>query len=160
MQRQQWVMPVPVLAACLVGLALAGMSDRSGAADATNLLTIQKSGLVFNSTTSTFDTIVTLSNERSTPLLEPFKLIVSIDSPQVSLMNASGITKDSLPYIQIPLPGGSLDQGQSVLALLKFRNPQQVEFNVLFEVDVQLPQTENLLPYPGPGGAATSLGVN
>jgi hypothetical protein len=160
MQRQQWVMGVPALAACLVGLALAGMSDRSGAADAANLMTIQKSGLVFNSTTSTYDTIVTLSNERSTPLLEPFKLIVSIDTPQVSLMNASGITKNGLPYIQIPLPGGSLDQGQSVLALLKFRNPQQVEFNVLFEVDVQLPETENLLPYPGPGGAATSLGVN
>jgi hypothetical protein len=94
------------------------------------------------------------------PLLEPFKLIVLIDSPQVSLMNASGITGNGFPYIQISLPDGSLDQGQSVRALLQFRNPKQVEFNVLFEVDVQLPQTENLLPYPGPGGAATSLGVN
>lgn len=142
MQEQRRIMAIPVLAVCLAGLALAGMSDRSSAADATNLMTIQKSELIFNRATSTFDTTVTLSNERSTPLLEPLKLIVSIDSPQASFINASGITGNGLPYIQIPLPEGKLDQGQSVRALLKFRNPQQAKFNVLFEVDAQLPQTE------------------
>lgn len=160
MKEQRRTITVPVLAVCLAGLALAGMSDRSSAADATNLITIQKSGLIFNRTTSTFDTTITLSNEKATRLLEPFKLIVSIDSPQVSLMNASGTTGNGLPYIQIPLPEGSLDQGQSVRALLKFDNPKQVNFNVLFEIDAQLSQTGDLLPYPGPSGAATSLGVD
>jgi hypothetical protein len=160
MKRQQRVMAVPVLAICLAGLALAGIADMSGAADVTKLMIIQKSGLIFNRTTSTFDATVTLSNERSTPLLGPFKLIVSIDSPHVSLMNASGITGNGLPYIQISLPEGSLDQGQAVRALLKFGNPKQVNFNVLFEIDAQLSQTGDLVPYPGPSGAATSLGVD
>jgi hypothetical protein len=76
-------------------------------------------------------------------------------------MNASGIEGNGLPYIQIPLPEGGLDQGQNVSTLLKFRNPKQVKFNMLFGVDAQPPQTNNLLPYPGPSGSeATSLGIN
>ena len=160
LERQRWIVAIPVLAACLAGFALAGMSGRSSAADATKLIIIQKSELVFDEATHTFDTMITLSNERSTPLLEPFKLIVSIDSPQVSLMNATGTAGNGLPYIQIPLPEGSLDQGQVVRALLKFRNPEQVKFNLLFGIDAQVPKTDNLLPYPGPSGPATSLGIN
>jgi hypothetical protein len=161
MKRQRRMVAIPILAACLAGLALAGMSARSSAADATRLITIQKSELIFNETTNTFDTTITLSNQRSAPLLGPFKLVVSVDSPQVSLMNASGIEGNGLPYIQIPLPEGGLDQGQNVSTLLKFRNPKQVKFNMLFGVDAQPPQTNNLLPYPGPSGSeATSLGIN
>lgn len=138
---------------------MAGLASKSGAADATGLVIIEKSGLAFNPATNSFDATVTLSNERSTPLIEPFRLIVSIDTSQVSLMNATGITETGLPYIQIPLPGGSLDQGQIVRALLKFRNPKQVKFNASFEVNAELAKDGNLLPYPGPGGEATSLGI-
>jgi hypothetical protein len=158
-KRQRWIVMIPALAICLAGIVMAGLANKSGAADATNLVTIEKSGLVFNRATDSFDTTVTLSNERSTPLLEPFRLIVSIDTPEVSLINAGGITETGLPYIQIPLSGGSLDQGQIVRALLQFRNPKQVKFNVSFEVDAELAKDSNLLPYPGPGGEATSLGI-
>ncbi len=159
MKRQRWIVTIPALAICLAGIMMAGLANKSGAADATGLVTIEKSELVFNPATDSFDTTITLSNERSTPLLEPFRLIVSIDTSEVSLMNATGITEAGLPYIQIPLPGGSLNQGQIVRALLKFRNPKQVKFNELFGVDAELAKDNNLLPYPGPGGEATSLGI-
>jgi hypothetical protein len=159
-KQQRWIGTVPAFAICLAGIVMAGLANKSGAADATDLVTIEKSGLVFNRATDSFDTTVTLWNERSTPLLEPFKLIVSIDTSEVSLLNATGITEAGLPYIQIPLPGGRLDQGQIIRALLKFGNPKQVKFNVSFEVNAEVAKDSNLLPYPGPGGAATSLGIN
>ena len=160
MKRQRWIVTIPALAICLAGIVMGGLANKSGAADATDLVKIEKSELAFNRATGSSDTTVTLSNKRSTPLLEPFRLIVSIDTSQVSLMNAAGITETGLPYIQISLPGGSLNQGQVVRALLKFRNPEQVKFNMLFGVDAELAKDSNLLPYPGPGGAATSLGIN
>jgi hypothetical protein len=159
-KRQRWIATIPALAICLAGIMMAGLANKSGAADATGLVAIEKNGLVFNRATDSFDTAATLSNERSTPLLEPFRLIVSIDTSEVSLMNATGITEAGLPYIQIPLQGGRLDQGQTVRALLKFKNPKEVKFNLLFGVDAELAKDSNLLPYPGPGGAATSLGIN
>lgn len=158
-KRQRWMVAIPTLAICLAGIVMVGVAAKSGAADATDLVAIEQSGPVFDAGTGSFDTSVTLSNERSARLLEPFRLIVSIDTSQVSLMNATGITETGLPYIQIPLPGGSLDQGQIVRALLKFRNPKQVKFNVSFEVNAELAKDSDLLPYPGPGGEATSLGI-
>ena len=159
MKRQRWIVTIPALAICLAGIVMGGLANKSGAADATDLVKIEKSELAFNRATGSFDTTVTLSNKRSTPLLEPFRLIVSIDTSQVSLMNAAGITETGLPYIQISLPGGSLNQGQVVRALLKFRNPEQVKFNVLIEVNAELPKDGNSLPYPGPAGEATLLGI-
>ena len=159
MKRQRWIVTIPALAICLAGIVMFGLTNKSDAADATDLVTIEKSGLVFNRETGSFDTTVTLSNEGSTPLLEPFRLIVSIDTSHVSLMNAAGVTETGLPYIQISLPGGSLDQGQIVRALLKFRNPKQVKFNVSIEVNAELPKDGNSLPYPGPAGEATLLGI-
>lgn len=159
MKRQRWIVTIPTLAICLAGIVMAGLANKSGAADATELVIIEKSGPVFNRATGSFDTTVTLSNEKSTPLLEPLRLIVSIDTSQVSLMNATGITETGLAYIQIPLPGGSLDQGQIIHTLLQFRNPKQVKFNVSLEVNAELPKDNNLLPYPGPAGEATLLGI-
>ncbi|PTQ83143.1 hypothetical protein C8R21_102146 [Nitrosospira multiformis] len=160
MKRHRWITAIPALAICFIGIGLLSLADNTDAADVTGSVTVQKSGLVLNRSTGTFDTTVTVSNESSTPLLEPLKLIVSIDSPQVSLANAAGINEENHPYIQIPLPNGSLTSGQSVRALLKFSNPKQVKFNVSFEVDAELPKAGSLPPDPGSAGEATLLGID
>lgn len=131
------------LAIGLAGLVIVAFADIAGAADVTASTTIQRSGLVLNRATNTFDSTVTITNAAATALLEPMKLIVTIDPPAVSLANATGFTPEGKGYVQIPLPAGRLDQGQSVSATVKISNPTRVKFTAGINVDAQLPS-------PGP----------
>ena len=73
---------------------------------------VSYSGLVLNRATNTFDTVAKISNVGTTPVFAPMSLLGTTITPaSVHLANAAGTTSAGLPYINLPLTGGSLNAG-------------------------------------------------
>ena len=91
---------------------------------------VSYSGLVLNRATNTFDTVATISNIGTTPVLAPMSLVVtSISVGTVQLSNATGTTASGLPYVSVALASGSLNAGAMVTPIvLKFADPTRVGF--------------------------------
>lgn len=130
------------------------------AADVTSTTQVSRSGLVLNRITNTFDSVVTLTNTGQVTYSSPFKLIVLVSPTAVSLSNGTGVTSDGKAFIEIPLPSGRLNQGQSVRTTIKINNVPRVTFAITFKVDASISDTSGLPPDPGPAGLVTLLGID
>lgn len=138
---------------------LLGLSQ-AFATDVTSTVTVQRGGLVLNRSTNTFDSAVTLTNIGQTSLTPPLRLNVSVTPSSVSLSNGTGVTPDGKSFIEIPLPNGQLNQGQSVKTIIKINNVPRVQFVVTFSVDASVPNVGGLPPDPGPAGLVSLMGVD
>jgi len=141
-------------------LAISHIPVSTNAADVTATTSIKKSPLVLNRTSNTFDSTVTLTNTGATSYTAPLRLFVMVTPSIVSLANGTGTLPDGKSFIDIPLPGGTLNQGQSVSTLIKLRNLPRVTFNVAFTVDATTSGQGPLPPDPGPAGAIPLLGID
>src|SRR5437867_8497329 len=84
--------------------ALLGMrhTDAAGTTQAVPVdaqVQISYTGLRLNRNTNTFDTVATLTNTGTTPVLAPLSLVITSITPAgVQLANATGTTPAGLPY--------------------------------------------------------------
>lgn len=138
-----------------VSLATAAPVDVSGK------VTIQKSGLVLNRATNTFDTTLTIRNVSAGDVLAaPFYLIVSGLPSGVTLQNAAGVTGTGLRYVTVVLPSTGLIPGAQVNnVLLKFTNPSRVALTPTLSTVAEVP-IANLPPDPGEAGKQTLAGID
>lgn len=135
-----WLASLLALALGMGMVRTLSVSAAAVAAEATTnvsaQVTVSYSGLRFNRTTQTYDTIATLTNTSSASLLAPIELhIATISSGGVTLQNATGTASDGHPFVAVPLNIGSLSPGASVTnVILRFRNPANLKFNFIHEV--------------------------
>jgi hypothetical protein len=148
--------------ACLLYLAILGIANTPGAwaADVTATTDIKKGPLLLNRTTNTFDSTVTITNTGSSSYGAPLRLAVVVTPSTVSLANGTGVSADGKAFIEIPLPNGALNQGQSVRTTIKLHNLPKVAFSVAFTVDATPAGNNSLPPDPGPAGAIPLLGID
>lgn len=115
----------------------------NGSTDLTASVQVTVTGLIYNRTTSTFDTTVTIRNTSASPLTKPFALAVLSLPPSVVLTNATAVADEGAPLIV--LGGAALPPGSVVSVALKFVNSSNAAFPINFRL-VQLIQ-------PIPNGA-------
>ena len=84
------------------------------------------SGLIFNRTTGTYNSTLTISNYGSTAAYSTIKVVVQTGSPAVSVSGAVDGVKLSLN-----VPGGVLNPGQVVSYSVAFNNPSRIVFSPL-----------------------------
>lgn len=120
-------------------LAVLASTSHAQSVDVTGQMSVSRSGLVFNRTTQTFDTVVTLTNSLI-PVSGPVLLVISsISANGVTLANGSGTTVDGKPYVEALASPGQILPGQSVSGvILKFRNPSRIAFTFSTNVTAQV----------------------
>jgi len=106
------------------------VSSGPAVTDVTSLVTVARSGLVYNRTTNTFDSLLTITNSSTSILTGPLILVITQITPSsVTLSNSTGLTSSGNPYISLTVPAGGLSPGQSISnVLLKFSDPNRVAF--------------------------------
>jgi RHS repeat-associated protein len=134
----KWVGGLVVLALLLGGWALRTESASGGgtSVDVSARVKVGFSGLRFNRTTQTYDTVATLTNTSAEAIGARLDLhIVSINPPAVTLYGPSGMATDGHPYVVVPLPTSELAPGATVSnVVLRFRNPGNVQFTFTHHV--------------------------
>lgn len=150
-------MPVMMIALTLLALV---QSPASHAADVTATTDVKKGPLILNRSSNTFDSTVTLTNIGASSYGAPLRLTVVVTPSVVSLANGTGVSADGRAFIEIPLPNGTLNQGQSVRTTIKLHNLPKVAFSVALTVDATPAGNNSLPPDPGPAGAIPLLGVD
>lgn len=89
---------------------------------------------VFNPATNTYDALGVITNRTkgatSATLAAPMSLVITgISNPSVTVANATGTTADGKPYVDVPLPNGTLKAGAKVNQVrVQFYNPNEVNF--------------------------------
>ena len=102
--------------------------------DVTSLFTLSVSGLVYNRTTNTFNSVVSITNTSATLVSAPISLSVTGLPQSVTLANRVGFMTDGSPYVSVPTTP-SLGPGQKASnILLQFQNPTRVTFNATVHV--------------------------
>ena len=128
--------------------------------DITAQFAITRSGLVFNRTTNTFDSSVTLKNLSTAPVLAPISAVVGGLPTTVTLANKSGDLPDGRPYVAPMQPGSMLASGATLAFVLKFANPQRVPFTstlqILYSIEIP-PDAPTLISVVATGG--TDAGI-
>jgi RHS repeat-associated protein len=119
-----------LMVASLLGAGHADAQELSPTMPVDDQIRVSYSGLVPNRATNTFDTVATLTNIGTTPVFAPMSLVVTTITPaSVQLGNAAGTTAAGLPYVNLPLTGGSLNPGATLTSIvLKFSNPRRIPF--------------------------------
>jgi uncharacterized protein YfaP (DUF2135 family) len=113
-----------------VGVAVA----QSPQSDVTSFFNVSSSGLVYNRTSNTFNSVVTILNISTTTVNAPLSIAVNALPSAVVLANSAGLTSDGNPYVNVTTVA-SLGPGQSAGGiLLQFRNPNQVKFSAVMHV--------------------------
>lgn len=126
--------------------------------DVTSQVSIQRAPLVFNRSTTTFDGLVTIRNNGINTLKSPIFLVVAGIPDTVSVNNATSISTDGFPMLNLPVATGGLASGQSISNFkVKFHNPNNLKFTVAFRV---LSDSGELPPDPGESGKTTLNGVD
>ncbi|MFZ1827422.1 MAG: PKD domain-containing protein, partial [Candidatus Competibacteraceae bacterium] len=132
----KWISLWVLLALLLSGWVLRTESASAGgtvSADVTAQVKTTFSGLRLNRATQTYDTVATLTNTSSEPILAPLELhVASITPATVTLQNRSGTASDGHPYVAVP---GTLAPGATVTnVVLRFNNPGKVQFTFTHHV--------------------------
>lgn len=119
-----------IAVASVLATGHAAAQDLSPAIPVDRQVQVGYSGLVLNRATNTFDTVAKVGNIGTTAIFAPMSLVVTKITPaSVQLANATGTTPAGLPYVNLPLTGGSLNPGAALTSIvLKFSNPQRVPF--------------------------------
>jgi len=74
------------------------VSSGPAVTDVTSLVTVARSGLVYNRTTNTFDSLLTITNSSTSILTGPLILVITQITPSsVTLSNSTGLTSSGTP---------------------------------------------------------------
>ena len=99
-------------------------------------VSISKSGLIFNRSTNTFNSEVTIKNSSNNQIYGPFLISVNISNPNVSLANSLGLQQNASYSMIVPLQNGVLNPGESISNIvLMFDNPKLLSFG--FNLTIQ-----------------------
>lgn len=122
------------------------------------LVKVTRSGLVYNRSTNTFDTVVTVKNISTTPIAAPLVLAVSnISASSVSLQEIAGFLGLGKPYVDAPLPRPFLEPNESAQFILKFANALRTAFTFRLNIYNELTQDKRGVLLPG---KPESLAIN
>ncbi len=130
--RKRGVLTIRPCSAILGALAIWTCAGAAQAepTDVTASVSIAKSGFLYNRTTGTYDTLVTVRNVAQVAISGPMQLAILNAPPRVSAYNAAGRTASDLEYVSLPLREGLLPPGASTTVALKLLNPLKVPLNV------------------------------
>ncbi|MFO1429668.1 MAG: PKD domain-containing protein [Candidatus Competibacteraceae bacterium] len=129
-----------------VGLGRHGLepalASTSTGVNVTDRVAVVFSGLRLNRATGTFDSIATLTNHSTGPVLAPLRLVfTTITPPSVTLANTAGTTAEGLPYLTVSVANDRLEAGATATVTLRFANPSRVTFTFTHQVFGALPNT-------------------
>ena len=127
----------------LFGIFLTVPESFAQSVDVTSQVKVTRSGLVLNRQTSTYDSLITVTNSSPTVLIGPLILVVSNVAPgSVTLFNSSGDDPSGYPVVDLPVPPAGLLPGQSISkVLLKFSNPSRAVVTYTTAVNKIIQQT-------------------
>jgi len=124
----------------------------------TSQVVVDRSPLVYNRATKTFDGLVSINNVGSNNLESPMFLVVSGLPDNVSVYNATSLSPDGKPMLDLQLDSSGLPSGQSIQNFrIKFHNPNNLKFTAILLV---LANDGTLPPDPGDMGKVTLEGVD
>lgn len=139
-------------------LSFIGTPAYAALMDVTSQVSVQRAPLVFNRATSTFDGLVTIRNNGTNTLKSPMFLVVAGIPDTVSVNNATSISTDGFPMLNLPVTASGLASSQSISNFrIKFHNPNNLKFTAVFRV---LSDSGELPPDPGEAGKSTLNGVD
>lgn len=123
----------PLLAFALTCLMVAGLGVGISNAQNSSGLTLSASfgGLVYSRSTSTFNSVLTLTNYGSAPVATPIEIAVSTG---VSGVGIAGVTVGNAcqagnpGLIDVSTSGNVINAGQSVTFVVEFVDPQRIQF--------------------------------
>lgn len=117
-----------LLALMITALFLALPAQASDDAGAT--LSIAKSDILWNRSSRTSDSTVTLTNTSSAIIAAPLVLTIKDIMPAgIFVANKSGVDADNNAQVPAYLSMGMLRPGASVDVVIKFTNPKQLPFD-------------------------------
>lgn len=139
-------------------LSVGGTPSYAALMDVSSQVSIQRAPLVFNRATSTFDGLVTIRNNGTNTLKSPMFLVVAGIPDTVSVNNATSISTDGFPMLNLPVATSGLASGQSITNFkIRFHNPSNLKFTAAFRV---LSDSGELPPDPGEAGKSALNGVD
>jgi hypothetical protein len=100
------------------------------AVEVSGLVSISRSGLVFNRATQTFNGTITVRNTTGGSIAGPLQIRLDGLPSGVTLVNANG-SNAGAPYLSSP---AALGAGQSVTLAVRFSNPARVSLNYTVRV--------------------------
>ncbi|AEJ00970.1 hypothetical protein Nit79A3_1113 [Nitrosomonas sp. Is79A3] len=110
------------------------ISLSESATDLTSLFKVDRSGLVFNRSTNTYDSIISITNKSNQQIQLPVALVI-LDTPAgVSVNSPSGITLEGNPYLIAGSSGQSLSFEESLTIKLKYSNPSRFKISSTFRI--------------------------
>lgn len=134
-----------------------GRSANAALSDVTPSFTIVRGALVFNRVTNTYDSQVTITNKSGITLFGPVQVVVTTVPVGVSLANGQGVTETGKPFVIFVPAGGQITTGQSVNGILKFHNPNRLNFSAVLNIRADSGTT---VPDPGAAGKLTLAGID
>ena len=134
-----------------------GQFANAAVSDVSSGFTIVRGALVFNRSTNTYDSQVTITNKSGTTSFGPVQVVVTTVPIGVSLANGQGMTEDGKPFIIFVPVGGQISTGQAVNGILKFHNPNRLNFSAVLNVRAESSTT---VPDPGAAGKLTLAGID
>jgi hypothetical protein len=135
---------------CVLALGLVATAAQAVTQDITAQFSVTRSGLVFNRTTNTFDSSVTIRNTSTAPVLAPIAAVVGGLPPTVTLANKAGDMPDGRPFASPMQVGAMLQSGGTLSFVLKFSNPQRIAFTSTLQI---------LYSFQVPADAPSLIGV-
>ncbi|UVW28703.1 PEP-CTERM sorting domain-containing protein [Massilia sp. H6] len=142
--------------ACLL---VAGASAQAAINDVSAQATVQRSALVLNRATGTFDSVISVRNNGSSAMSTPVFVEITGLPATVSVNNASNLSPAGKPMVRLPTAAATVNPGAATgNFVIRFHNPTQVKFTPTFRV---LAYTGPALPPdPGSEGNAGLAGVD
>jgi hypothetical protein len=143
-------LPLPsTLALFGIGLALLLMRSRglwlpgllflagnANAVDLTGVLSLTKSGFIYNRQSDTYDTQVIVRNTAAYPVTGPLRLVINNTRPlDASLYHRDGALEDGREFVELPLQNGLLESQSQAKYILKVMNPNKRSISMDLSVD-------------------------
>jgi len=102
--------------------------------DLTSSFKIDRSGIVLNRSTNTYDSIVKITNTSNQQIKLPVALVILDTSGGVSVYSPSGTTLEGNPYLVFGSTVQSLDPGKLSTGILKYSNPSKLKISSTFRI--------------------------
>lgn len=151
-KRKKFVSSVFAFSFIIISPLKAAMNDVS------DKVTIDRSPLIFNRVSKTFDGMVTIKNVSTETLNSPIYLVVSDVPTSVSVNNAINLTIDGKPMLKLPIADAGLNPGEDITNyIIKFHNPDKIKFTASFKI---LSYIGTLPNDPGETGKSTIEGID
>lgn len=102
--------------------------------DLTGSFSIDRSGLVLNRSTNTYDSVIKITNVSSQQISLPVALVIFDTPAGVSVYSPSGTTLEGNPYLIVGSTGLSLNPGALSTVILKYSNPSKLKISSTFKI--------------------------